>query len=162
MENMVTLWKDSLVAVGCVFWFVSCASLSSVAEDSGAEREIRELLSRQVGDWNRGDIESFMTGYVPTERLRFAGASGVQRGYAATLERYRKAYPGKEGMGQLRFSDLEIVRLSRRHAEVFGRYHLTRNRQHGGNATGLFTLLMERQGGEWVIVHDHSSALEPK
>ena len=65
-------------------------------------------------------------------------------------------------MGQLRFSDLEIVRLSRRHAEVFGRYHLTRNRKHGGNATGLFTLLMERQGGEWLIVHDHSSALEPK
>ncbi len=111
-----------------------------------------------MADWNRGDIEGFMKGYVPTEELRFAGASGVNRGYAATLARYRKAYPGKAGMGQLRFSDLEIVPLSGVYAEVFGRYHLKRGGAYE-DATGLFTLLMERRLEGWRILHDHSSAL---
>ena len=42
-----------------------------------------------------------MEGYVASEQLRFAGASGVNRGFEATMARYRKAYPGKSGMGEL-------------------------------------------------------------
>ena len=133
---------------------VSCQSLSP----SRQETSIRTLLATQANDWNRGDIEAFMAGYVRSAALRFAGASGVNRGYEATLARYRKAYPGKAGMGHLRFSDLEIVILSRKHAEVFGRYHLKREGAYQ-DATGIFTLLLKKSSDGWRILHDHSSAL---
>ena len=134
-------------------FLIGCQTLST----SRHEAAIRTLLATQADDWNRGDIEAFMEGYVNSESLRFAGVSGVNRGYEATLARYRKAYPGKAGMGQLRFSDLEIVFLSHKHAEVFGRYHLKRSGSYK-NATGLFTLLMEKSSEGWKILHDHSSA----
>ena len=146
--------------IAAVVVLTNCATLSNRQRVAATEAAIRALLKTQVADWNRGDIEAFMKGYVHSEALRFAGASGVNRGFDATLARYRKAYPGKEGMGHLRFSDLEIMPLSRTHAEVFGRYHLKRGGAYE-DATGLFTLLMKRMPDGWRIVHDHSSALNP-
>lgn len=140
-----------LVLSGCATWGPD-GELHSQA--------IQDVLDRQVAAWNRADIEAFMTGYVTTEALRFAGASGVQRGYQATLQRYRKAYPNKSAMGQLTFSNLEIKPLSRRYAEVFGSYHLKRGGSYK-DATGLFTLLFERTAEGWRIRHDHSSAIVP-
>jgi hypothetical protein len=44
-------------------------------------------------------------------------------------------------------------------AEVFGRYVLKREAAVG-DATGLFTLLMTREGDRWQVLHDHTSAAE--
>ena len=147
--NWILLLTSYLL--GCQTW--------SDPQQGSAESTIRAWLASQTADGNRGDIEAFMEGYVNSEDLRFAGATRVNRGYAATLARYRKAYPRKAGMGQLRFSDLEIVFLSRKHAEVFGRYHLKRRGSYK-DATGLFTLLLEKSPNGWKILHDHSSALK--
>ncbi len=136
-------------------FLVSCSTLRPSSQDA-----MRAVLDTQVAAWNRGDVEAFMIGYVTNEELRFAGASGVNRGYQATLERYRKAYPNPSAMGQLTFSNLEFMPLSGRYAEVFGRYHLKRGGSYK-DATGLFTLLFERTPVGWRIRHDHSSALTP-
>lgn len=59
----------------------------------------------------------------------------------------------------LKFSDLEIMVLSPDYAEVFGKFHLTRDKSVG-DASGLFTLLMRREGDQWLVLHDHTSAAE--
>lgn len=53
------------------------ASCQPTMEDNGAvlaaEKEaIRELLMNQQDDWNDGDIEAFMGGYLNSDSLRFA------------------------------------------------------------------------------------------
>jgi len=148
-----------LSSISLLVCLVGISSCSTIPQSQSTENNIRAVLDTQVDAWNAGDIETFMSGYVKSEQLRFAGASGVRRGYTATLNRYRKAYPSKSAMGQLRFSDLEIKSLSRRYAEVFGRYHLRRGGRYK-NASGMFTLLFEKKPEGWLIVHDHSSALE--
>jgi ketosteroid isomerase-like protein len=131
------------------------------ADEKAAELAIRAVLTAQSQAWNRGDIPGFMQGYVRDETLRFASGGSVQRGWQQTLERYQKRYDSPAKMGRLSFEDLEIQVLSGEWAEVFGRYVLKRD-PSVGDATGLFTLLMAREGHDWRVLHDHTSAAEQK
>ena len=81
------------------------------------------------------------------------------RGWQQTLERYQKRYDTRQKMGQLSFVDLEVRVLSSEWAEVFGRFVLKREAAVG-DATGLFTLLMAREGDRWLVLHDHTSSAD--
>ena len=98
-----------------------------------------------------------METYVKTENLRFSSGGTVRRGWEHTKRRYYENYPSKEAMGRVEFVDLTVKSLSSRWAEVHGRYRLYREGDYG-NATGLFTILMENTPSGWKILHDHTSA----
>ena len=123
----------------------------------GEEATIRAVLSQQVSAWNRGDIDAFMETYMKSGALRFSSGASIQRGWEAARQRYITKYPNREAMGQLAFEDLEVRILSQNWAEAFGRYRLRRAEPYG-DATGLFTLLLQRTEAGWLILHDHTSA----
>ena len=120
----------------------------------------RRTLDAQVAAWNRGDIPGFMAGYVRDESLRFASGGAVRRGWQETLQRYQTRYDSREKMGMLTFSDLEFLVINEDFVEVFGRFELKRS-EAVGNSTGLFTLLMQREGDHWLVLHDHTSSETP-
>ncbi|MDA0347930.1 MAG: DUF4440 domain-containing protein [Verrucomicrobia bacterium] len=124
-----------------------------------SEAAIRSILDKQVAEWNRGDIPAFMDTYVKTDELRFSSGDTVQRGYEATLNRYLRRYPNPEAMGHLQFEELEVKLLSKKWAQVHGRYRLKRGGEYE-DATGLFTLLLIHTSDGWKILHDHTSAAE--
>jgi ketosteroid isomerase-like protein len=138
---------------------ISIALFATACSGPGlsSNADIEAVLSAQAEAWNRGDIPAFMETYIKSEELRFASGGSVQRGWQNTLERYRKRYPTPEAMGRLAFEDLETKRLADGWAEVHGRYRLYREGDYG-NATGLFTLLMQKTTDGWKILHDHTSA----
>jgi ketosteroid isomerase-like protein len=117
---------------------------------------VRAVLDKQVEAWNRGDLEGFMAGYWNSPDLVFQSGATLTRGWQQTQERYRRLYQaeGKE-MGRLRFEELDVQPLSPDAAFVRGRWRLTM--KDGSQPGGLFTLLLRRVGGEWKIVHDHTS-----
>ncbi len=117
--------------------------------------EVTEMLHVQDTAWNAGDIDTFMEYYLKSEDLRFASGGNVQRGWRATLDGYKKRYPNTDAMGELSFTDLEIKVLSPEYAQVFGRWELTRKQDNPG---GLFTLLVQKVDGKWVIISDHTSS----
>jgi beta-aspartyl-peptidase (threonine type) len=129
------------------------------SEPDSAERAVRELLARQVEDWNKGDLDRFMDGYWKDDRLTFYSGATVTKGWQATLDRYRKRYKseGKE-MGTLVFSELSVEPFDAGHAVARGRWRLTL--KDGTTPNGLFTLIFRRIDGQWRIVHDHTSAAE--
>lgn len=96
-----------------------------------------------------------MEDYLKDESLRFASGGNVNRGWQATIERYKARYPDKAAMGTLSFTDLEIEVFSQKDAMVFGRWMLERGEDTPG---GLFTLHMQNQDGRWIIVSDHTSS----
>lgn len=120
---------------------------------------IQATLEAQVAAWNSGDIPGFMDGYVRSDELRFASGGSVQRGWDNTLARYLNRYSSPELMGRLVFSDIEILQLAPDAAEVFGSWHLTRQGDVG-DIRGLFTLLMKKINGRWLVLHDHTSAAD--
>lgn len=115
---------------------------------------IEALLERQRQAWNRGDLDAFMDGYWRSEKMSFASGAKLERGWDATLTRYRQRYPDSAAMGQLAFDIDEIRPLADDAAVVLGRFTLTETPQAG---TGIFTLVVRRRVEGWRIVHDHTS-----
>lgn len=143
-----------------MFVFVALPSSAQNAQSEMPDDDIatvENLLDQQVEAWNRGDIEAFMSAYVTGDALRFASGNTIQRGWDATIERYRRSYPDKTHMGSLRFELFEKRKLSDEWIFVFGRFHLTRD-DSVGNLQGLFTLLFEKTEDGWKIISDHTSS----
>ena len=144
-----------------VFLFASaCASAPDAltAQQEAAEAAtITALLQAQDAAWNKGDIDGFMNGYWPSEELRFASGGNVVRGYEATLARYKVRYPGREGMGELSTSDYEIDILSKDAAIAHGSWKVTTAE---GSSDGLYTLVLRKMDGQWLIVSDTTTSSE--
>jgi ketosteroid isomerase-like protein len=124
----------------------------------GDSAQIRAVMDSQQSAWNRGDVDAFMQGYWKSKETVFVGAQGLVRGYDSVLARYRRTYPGKDAMGHLAFSDLEVHFTCARAAFVIGQYHLQRT---SGNVSGIFTLDFRRFPDGWKIVADHTTAFAP-
>jgi ketosteroid isomerase-like protein len=127
--------------------------MSSFAQGSD-EAKIRTILHNQTEAWNRGDLETFMSGYWQNDSLMFIGKSGVTYGYAQTLANYHKGYPDSAHMGKLNFDVLKVKRLSPEYYWVLGKWFLKRS---VGDIGGHYTLLFRKIKGKWVIIADHSS-----
>jgi beta-aspartyl-peptidase (threonine type) len=99
-----------------------------------------------------------MDGYWKSPDLTFSGAGGIQRGWDAVRERYKKTYPDHAAMGHLDFSGLEFHFVGNDGAVVLGHWHLTREK---GDIGGNFSLVWQRFPEGWLIIHDHTSAETP-
>jgi uncharacterized protein (TIGR02246 family) len=140
--------------------FGGAASRAAAATDDVAA--IRQVLGAQQVAWNRGDVEGFMHGYEDSPETTFIGSS-VRKGYQAILASYRKNYAGREQMGTLTFSGIDVRLLPApdgavHYAAVTGRFHLDRT-SHGkvGQDDGVFSLLWKHTPAGWKIILDHSS-----
>jgi uncharacterized protein (TIGR02246 family) len=134
-------------------WLAFLTPALVVGKDA-AETAIRGVLDKQVDDWNRGDIAAFVLSYA--ENCTFVGTK-VTEGRAGVEQRYRQSYPTADAMGHLTFTDLKIKKIGGKEAIVTGAYHLQRGAQGGGDKSGIFSLVLKREGGTWHIVLDHTS-----
>jgi len=138
--------------LGIQLALVAATRLSSSADDAAGQLE--SVLAAQAQAWNRGDIDEFMKYYWNSEELTFSSGGKTTRGWTRTKESYRKRYPTREQMGQLKFSQLEITLLGDSAALVLGRWQLSRDMSP---VAGNFSLVFRRIDGHWRIIHDHTS-----
>ena len=120
------------------------------------ELDVVKVLLAQERAWNRGDMAGFVTSYKNSPDTLFIGTD-VARGYDQMVARYTKNYPDKATMGRLTFSDLEPHLLEEKIAIVTGQFALERPKKNGGNASGIFSLVLEKTDAGWKIVLDHTS-----
>lgn len=131
--------------------------LAGCATAEPDRREILAVLAAQAEAWNRGDLDLFLTGYWRSDQTVFASGDKVHRGYQAMADRYRAAYPTREKMGRLTFSNLAFEQLEGDRAVVTGSWELEVAGQEK-RPGGVFTLLWRRFADGWKIVHDHTSS----
>lgn len=122
------------------------------------KKTILALFQKQVQAWNDGDLEKFMETYWKSPHLTFSGGGKTTRGWQQTLDRYRKSYSSKKLMGHLTFSDFEVIVLGPQSALALGKWKLKREQDA---PEGNFSVVLKKIKGRWVIIHDHSSTLEP-
>jgi ketosteroid isomerase-like protein len=123
------------------------------------QQNILAVLNMQSESWNKGDLDAYMEGYWKSDDLVFTSGGKITRGWNQTLEKYKKSYDTKEKMGELKFSDLEVKKLSENSAYVLGKWELIRKTD---NPSGIFTLILKKMKVGWRIVHDHTSVLDLK
>ena len=99
-------------------WAVCVLAMAAVAQPASGQggddskdavNAVRAILSKQADDWNKGDLDGFLTGYWNSPKVVFM--SGGQRfdGFEAMRDRYRRRYKAEgRAMGQLVFSELDV------------------------------------------------------
>jgi uncharacterized protein (TIGR02246 family) len=114
------------------------------------------MLEVSTQGWNRGDLDAFLVPYA--DDATFVGSRGLLRGKPAIRAQYQSSYfDAGRVRGRLRFDGIEVRMLGPRSALAVGRYVVTERGTGQADATGLFTLALERRAEGWRIIHDHSS-----
>jgi len=139
--------------------FIALILGSACAKQQAADNEsaaIRQMLDKQVEDWNRHNLDGFANGYWHSPSLVFQSGTSRTEGWDGMRERYRKSYEGEgKEMGHLDFGNIEITVLSPDSAFVRGHWQLTMS--NGNTPGGLFTLILRKFPDGWRIIHDHTS-----
>jgi beta-aspartyl-peptidase (threonine type) len=144
-------------------WGASVAVLMSGCAPSGGggggdpQVEIAAMLQRSASDWNRGDLAGFMGDYARDSLTSYVNAGHVQYGWQKLYDRYQAVYfaPGKT-RDSLAFEEVRVRPLTRELALCTARFKLLRG--DSVTASGPFTLLLQKRGERWRILHDHTSA----
>ena len=128
--------------------------LVTFARAASVEQDVRNVLDKQVAAWNKGDTDGFLEGYASD--AVFVGEK-MTRGLEDLKRRYQEHYPTRASMGKLTFSDLEIHPMGKDYAYVIGRWHLERDKEGGGDAGGVYSLVFRKTAVGWKIVLDHTN-----
>jgi uncharacterized protein (TIGR02246 family) len=148
-------------------WCVAALLLACVPPPRPPQRssdepaaEIAGVLARSAADWNRGDLDGFMSDYARDTLTSYVSAGHVQYGWQPLYDHYRNAYfaPGKS-RDSLSFEEIRVRALAPGIALATARFKLARG--DSVVASGPFTLVLEKRNGRWRILHDHTSA-DPK
>jgi beta-aspartyl-peptidase (threonine type) len=157
---MKRAWVCAAILVMVSALWVGNSPLTAAAAGNAAdEAAIRKVLEGQAAEWNRGDLDAFMTGYWNSPDVEFVSGGGVTRGYAGVLARYKQVYRTQEKMGKLTFTDLDIHVECSTSAYAVGQFHLE---LPPDNPTGWFTLNFRKFKDGWKVVVDHTSSAPKK
>ena len=133
-----------------IFLLLTCNLVSAQKIVSKKDSlSIVNILFNQQQNWNNGDIDAFMEGYMKTNKLVFSGASGPIYGWKSTRNRYKKTYSNRILMGKLKFDVLNMSRLSSDVVQLQGKFYLTREVE---DSSGYFTLTWLKRNGKWLII----------
>lgn len=126
------------------------------SDTTALSRQITSQLARAAGDWNRGDLDSFVSDYAPESTTTFVDGRRARHGFDFIRQYYAPRFAPGARRDSLHFEEIEARRLSPKLALVTARFVLSR----GGtiSASGPFTLVMEQRPAGWRILHDHSSS----
>lgn len=121
------------------------------------QTEIGAMLARSAADWNKGDLAGFMGDYAKDSLTSYVSGGHVQYGWQPLFDHYQKAYFGAgKHRDSLSFDELHVRPLTTNLALATARFAL--HRGDSLTASGPFTLLLQKQGERWQILHDHTSA----
>ena len=132
-------------------WLIAVVAGSAGAAAPG-DVEIRTLLHDQAAAWNRGDLPAFCAVYA--DDATFISPSGLTSGRQAVLDRYRKKYVDKAGMGSLSLEVVEVRMLHASSASIVARWSLVWPDKP--KAEGLTLIVFTKTKAGWRILQDAS------
>ena len=125
--------------------------LNAQSPDAG----VKAALTEQTAAWNKADLPRFAATYAGHCTLVGKTISQVTR--AEVLAHYQEKYPSIAKMGHLTFANLQVSVLDDRHATAVANWHLDRDAVSGGPVGGVFSLVLQKENGVWMIILDHTS-----
>lgn len=159
MLRLPRLSAAAIVFFAIALFVAPCArsqDLQALTTASREQLDVVKVLLAQQDAWNRGDIGAFAENFKNAPDTLVV-THQISHGFAGLVEEYRHDYPSKAAMGTLTFSELEARPLDAQFAIVIGKYHLDRSRKEGGNADGLFSMVLEKTDQGWKIILDHTT-----
>ncbi len=153
-----------LLSNGAVFLLVACAQtparntapIPATATATATVRdEIAATLAHGARAWNAGNLDDFLSDYLPSGSTSFVTNRGVLHGLDAIRGVYAARFAAGAQRDSLHFENLEVDLLTPDVVNAIAFYVLMR--RDSVTSRGPTSLLMRRVDGRWRIVHDHSS-----
>jgi ketosteroid isomerase-like protein len=132
------------------------AAHSAGSDPAALTRLIAAQLDRAAGDWNRGDLNAFLSDYAPESTTTFVDGRRARAGIDFIRGNYAPRFAPGARRDSLHFEELRVRPLNPTLTLVTARYILQRGPET--TASGPFTLVMEQRHEGWKILHDHSSS----
>ena len=153
---MISRFRLSLALLAALACSPALAQQQQLTTVPKQELDLIKVVLGQEAAWNRGDLDAFAQAYKNSPDTLFV-TNSVNRGFEGMVDAYHRDYPNRASMGTLSFSELEAHPLDEHFAVIIGRYHLERGKKEGGNADGLFSLVLEKTDKGWKIIVDHTT-----
>ncbi len=149
-----------LLAVAVVAaWFalrrVSTTASQTPSDPAQVRREILAVLDHGARAWDAGNLDDFISDYLPDSETTFITKTGILHGVDAIRGVYAARFAPGARRDSLHFQNVEVDVLGPDVVNTIAWYVLTR----GDSITsrGPTSLVMRRVSGRWRIIHDHSS-----
>ena len=126
------------------------------SEQATLTKQMVAQFERAAADWNRGDLDGFLSDYARESTTTFVDGRRARHGFDFIRDNYTRWFAPNARRDSLHFEELEARRLSPTLALVTARFILERDGATTGS--GPFTLVMEKRPDGWKILHDHSSS----
>jgi uncharacterized protein (TIGR02246 family) len=117
---------------------------------------VTKVLLAQEAAWNSGDLDGYVSHYKDapdTQAILGTAAHGLE----TIRNAFRQNFPNAESMGKLENSEVEVRELGEKFALVTGKYHLSRSKKAGGDATGTFTEIFEKTAAGWQVIFSENT-----
>lgn len=145
----------ALVAAACWIEPAERAEQERTQVGPGLETRVRAMLDSSAAGWNGGDLDAFMSVYLPTNWTTYVGGSGVRVGVGSIRQRYAPLFEEGAERDSLRFEDLRVRSVTDDVSVGIATWVL--HDSAGVTGSGPFTLVLLSVDDGWRIVHDHSS-----
>jgi uncharacterized protein (TIGR02246 family) len=123
---------------------------------SRQQLDVTKVLLAQESAWNSGDLDGYVSHYKDapdTQAILGTAAHGLE----TIRNAFRQNFPNAESMGRLENSEVEVRELGEKFALVTGKYHLSRSKKAGGDATGTFTEIFEKTAAGWQVIFSENT-----
>jgi beta-aspartyl-peptidase (threonine type) len=142
--------------VASALLLLACDRAAGAADQQDVVPVFRAQFERSAADWNRGDLDGFMSDYARDSLTGFVSGGRVERGFGWIRDHYAPLFQPGARRDSLRFESIHARPLGSGFALVTARYVLYRD--GATTSSGPFTLVMQRQPDGWKILHDHTSS----
>jgi hypothetical protein len=134
---------------------IGCGAAPADVSGPPMRAGIVAALDTSAAGWTAFDLDKFMAVYLDSSITSYATKAGYLHGRAAIRAHYAPRFVPGAKANVLRLDSVVVDSLAPTIAHVTATYVLTDTGVIV--ASGPTSLLMERVGGVWYIVHDHSN-----
>jgi hypothetical protein len=110
------------------------------------------ILEKQESDWNKGNLNGFISAYWDSDTLRSVTVRGIQYGKDRLQRFLTKNFPDSASMGHLDYNVIHIELIGENDALLTGKWLRKNDKKFRG---GYFTVLIRKFNNKWLIVAEH-------
>ena len=144
--------KPILIKSLLFFCFLQIAILAK-AQKSPAEKEIISAMDKAAQDWNKGDLDAYVSLYDDSATMMFkTGRIGLDSIRALYVKYY---FVNKIPKQELSYDNYELTMLGTNYALLTGTFKLKATDKLQ-ERNGTFSLVFVHRPHQWKLLHDHS------
>jgi len=142
------------VLIATLFLVVAAAPAS---KKPTVREDVQAFVRGFVDATNRADVTAVMEMYSQKAGIASIGDGEITRGWDA-IRTGSDEIVGKEGAYKVSLGSIDVMPIGTLNAIAFAPYAVTITSDQGPvQLSGAITLVLEKSGGAWKIVHEHTS-----